>query len=96
MLADEGTTILKFYLNIDPEEQKARLQARLDEPAKPWKFSPGDLEERKLWPQYTQAYEDVLSETSTDWAPWYIVPSNRKWYRNLLIASVITHKNSKS
>jgi len=89
LLADEGTTILKFFLHIDLEEQKQRLQARLDEPHKRWKFSPGDLEERKLWPQYIQAYEDVLSKTSTEYAPWYIVPANRKWYRNLVVASVI-------
>ncbi|RME41839.1 MAG: polyphosphate kinase 2 family protein [Caldilineae bacterium] len=89
LLAEEGTTILKFFLHIDLEEQKQRLQARLDEPDKRWKFSPGDLDERKLWPQYMQAYEDVLSKTSTEYAPWYIVPANRKWYRNLVVATVI-------
>ncbi|MBL7065148.1 MAG: polyphosphate kinase 2 family protein [Anaerolineae bacterium] len=88
-LADEGTTILKFYLHIDLEEQKQRFQARLDEPHKRWKFSLGDLEERRLWPEYMQAYEDVLSKTSTEWAPWYIVPANRKWYRNLVVATVL-------
>jgi PPK2 family polyphosphate:nucleotide phosphotransferase len=89
LLADEGTTILKFYLHIDLDEQKERLQDRLDEPDKHWKFNPGDLEERQLWPQYTAAYEDVLSKTSTDWAPWYIIPANRKWYRNLVISTII-------
>lgn len=89
LLAEEGTTILKFFLHIDQEEQKQRLQARLDEPHKRWKFKPGDLEERKKWPQYIQAYADALSKTSTAWAPWYIVPANRKWYRNLVVASVI-------
>jgi PPK2 family polyphosphate:nucleotide phosphotransferase len=89
MLAEEGTTILKFYLHIDLNEQKERLQARLDEPHKRWKFNPGDLEERKLWPDYLKAYEDVLTQTSTDWAPWYIVPANRKWYRNMVVATVI-------
>jgi PPK2 family polyphosphate:nucleotide phosphotransferase len=89
ILAEEGTTILKFFLHIDLGEQKGRLQARLDDPSKQWKFNPGDLEERKLWPQYTQAYEDVLNKTSTEWAPWYIVPSNRKWYRNLVIARIL-------
>lgn len=89
MLADEGTTILKFFLHIDLDEQKERLQARLDKPHKHWKFDPGDLKERKLWPEYVKAYEDVLSKTSTDWAPWYIVPANRKWYRNLVVGSVI-------
>lgn len=89
MLYEEGTTIIKFYLNIDLDEQKARLQARLDEPHKNWKFNPADLEERKLWPQYIQAYEAVLSRTSTPWAPWYIIPSNRKWYRNLVIGTIL-------
>jgi PPK2 family polyphosphate:nucleotide phosphotransferase len=89
MLVDEGTTILKFFLHIDLDEQKERLQARLDEPNKRWKFNPEDLEERKLWPQYVKAYEDAISKTSTDWAPWYIVPANRKWYRNLVVGTVI-------
>lgn len=89
MLVEEGTTILKFYLHIDKSEQKERLQARLDEPHKRWKFNTGDLKERKLWPEYQRAYEDVLSKTSTSWAPWYIVPANRKWYRNLVVASII-------
>jgi PPK2 family polyphosphate:nucleotide phosphotransferase len=88
-LAENGTTILKFYLHIDLDEQKERLQARLDEPTKHWKFRLGDLEERKLWPDYMQAYEDVLSKTSTKYAPWYIVPANRKWYRDLVISSVL-------
>ncbi|MBI1294831.1 polyphosphate kinase 2 family protein [bacterium] len=89
LLADEGTTILKFYLHISKEEQKERLQARLDDPSKHWKFSPGDLAERKFWPDYMAAYEAVLSRTSTDWAPWYIVPADRKWYRNLVISEVL-------
>jgi PPK2 family polyphosphate:nucleotide phosphotransferase len=89
LLADTGTTILKFYLHIDKDEQKERLQARLDEPNKRWKFRLGDLEERKLWPDYMQAYEDVLSRTSTKVAPWYIVPANRKWYRDLVISTVL-------
>ncbi len=89
LLADEGTTILKFYLHISPEEQKARLQARLDEPHKRWKFNPGDLKDRALWPDFMQAYEEMLSKTSTPWAPWYIVPADRKWYRNLVIGTVI-------
>lgn len=89
LLADEGTTILKFYLHIDLDEQKARLQARLDEPDKRWKFNPGDLEQRKLWPQYIQAYEDALGKTSTPWAPWYVIPANRKWYRDWVISSIL-------
>jgi PPK2 family polyphosphate:nucleotide phosphotransferase len=89
MLVDEGTAILKFFLHIDLDEQKERLQARLDEPNKHWKFNPGDLKERKLWPEYLKAYEDAISKTSTDWAPWYIVPANRKWYRNLVVGTVV-------
>ncbi|MFQ5592577.1 MAG: polyphosphate kinase 2 family protein [Anaerolineae bacterium] len=89
LLAEEGTTILKFFLHIDLDEQKERLQARLDEPHKRWKFNPADLDDRKLWPQYIEAYEDAISKTSTDWAPWYIVPANRKWYRNLVVGSII-------
>lgn len=89
MLAEEGTLILKFFLHISREEQKERLQARLDDPTKHWKFNPADLDERKLWPQYMQAYEEAISKTSTDWAPWYIIPANRKWYRNLMIARLL-------
>ena len=89
LLSEEGTTILKFFLHIDLDEQKARLQDRLDDHTKQWKFNPGDLEERKLWPEYTKAYEDVLNKTSTEWAPWYIVPANRKWYRNLVVATIL-------
>lgn len=89
MLVEEGTTLLKFFLHINLDEQKERLEARLKDPTKQWKFNVGDLAERKLWPEYTRAYEDVLNKTSTDWAPWYVVPANRKWYRNLVIASVL-------
>ena len=89
ILADEGTTILKFFLHIDLDEQKERFQARLDTPHKQWKFRLGNLEERKLWDNYKTAYEDAISKTSTEWAPWYIVPANRKWYRNLVISRII-------
>jgi PPK2 family polyphosphate:nucleotide phosphotransferase len=89
MLTDEGTKILKFFLYINKDEQKERLQARLDTPHKQWKFSTGDLKERALWDDYVQAYEAALCKTSTEWAPWYIVPANRKWYRNLVIATVL-------
>ncbi|HLF78732.1 MAG TPA: polyphosphate kinase 2 family protein [Dehalococcoidia bacterium] len=89
MLAEEGTTILKFYLHIDRHEQKQRLEARRDDPDKRWKFSRADVEERLLWPKYMEAYEEAISKTSTEWAPWYIVPANHKWYRNLVVASVI-------
>jgi len=91
LMANEGTTILKFFLHIDKDEQKERLQARLDEPDKHWKFSLGDLEERKLWNQYMAAYEDVLNKTSTPWAPWYVIPANRKWYRDLVISTILVN-----
>ncbi len=91
-LTDEGTTILKFYLHINQDEQKERLQARLDEPAKHWKFSLGDLDERKLWSQYQQAFESALEKTSTENSPWYVIPANRKWYRNLVISTIIIEK----
>ncbi len=89
MLADEGVTILKFFLHISPEEQKERLLARLEEPSKRWKFNPGDLEERKFWPAYQEAYEEALNRTSQKEAPWYIIPSDKKWYRNLVIAGIL-------
>ncbi|HEX7588507.1 MAG TPA: polyphosphate kinase 2 family protein [Anaerolineae bacterium] len=89
LLANEGTTIIKFFLNIDPDEQKKRLQARLDDPKKQWKFNVGDLAERKLWPEYMKAYEDAIGETSTAWAPWYIVPANSKWFRDLVVVRVM-------
>jgi len=89
LLAENGTTILKFFLHIDRDEQKERLQARLDDPSKQWKFRLGDLDERKLWDKYTAAYEDVLNRTSAEYAPWYIVPANKKWYRDLVISTVL-------
>jgi PPK2 family polyphosphate:nucleotide phosphotransferase len=89
MLHDEGSLILKFFLHITRDEQRARLQARIEDPTKRWKFQSGDLEERKLWKDYQRAYEDALSKTSTDWAPWYVVPANQKWYRNYVVGSVI-------
>ena len=89
ILVETGTTILKFYLHISEDEQKERLQARLDDPDKHWKFRKGDLDDRKLWDQYRQAYEDALSKTSTKEAPWYVIPSNHKWYRNLAISRIV-------
>lgn len=88
MLSSNGTRILKFFLYIDPDEQKERFQARLDDPLKNWKFSKGDLEQRKLWEGYIDAYQDMLNQCSTNTAPWYIVPANRKWFRNILISQV--------
>ncbi len=89
LLAEEGTLVLKFFLHIDADEQKKRLLARIDAVDKQWKFNPGDLKERELWDDYQRAYEEALSRTSTRWAPWYVVPANKKWYRNLVIASVL-------
>lgn len=89
MLAEEGTTILKFFLHIDKHEQKERLQERLDNPDKNWKFNVEDLAERKLWDDYMAAYEEAIHRTNTEYAPWYIVPSGRKWYRNLIVAQTI-------
>jgi PPK2 family polyphosphate:nucleotide phosphotransferase len=88
-LSANGTTILKFYLHISKDEQRERLQARLDDPTKHWKFRLGDLNERKRWDDYMQAYEDALEKTSTEYAPWTIVPSNHKWYRDLVISKTI-------
>ncbi len=89
MLAENGTIILKFFLHISPGEQKERLEERVADATKRWKFNPGDLEERKLWSEYVKAYEDALGETSTDVAPWYVVPANKKWYRNWVIGSIV-------
>ncbi|MFN0060684.1 MAG: polyphosphate kinase 2 family protein [Planctomycetota bacterium] len=89
LLGDEGTTILKFFLHISKDEQRKRLQARLDDRDKLWKFAKGDLAERERWDSYMEAYEEALAKTSTDHAPWYIVPANRKWYRNLVVGTVI-------
>jgi PPK2 family polyphosphate:nucleotide phosphotransferase len=89
MLFESGTLILKFFLHISKDEQRERLQKRVDDPTKCWKFQHGDLEERKLWPKYQRAYEDALSNTSTRWAPWYIVPASRKWYRNYVVGSIL-------
>jgi PPK2 family polyphosphate:nucleotide phosphotransferase len=95
MLSEEGTLILKFFLHIDLKEQKERLQARLDDPSKHWKFSSADLKERALWNEYTSAYEEMLGKTSTDYAPWYIIPANKKWFRNWLIGSILVEQLDK-
>jgi PPK2 family polyphosphate:nucleotide phosphotransferase len=88
-LLDEGTTVLKFFLHISADVQKRRLQERLQDPRKRWKFSSADLKERPFWPDYMHAYEDVLEKTSTSWAPWVIVPADRHWYRDLLISEAL-------
>ena len=89
LLTQSGTTIVKFYLHISKDEQKERLQARLDEPDKNWKFSPGDLKERESWDDYQAAYEDMINKCSTEWAPWNIVPADRKWARDIAIAEKV-------
>jgi PPK2 family polyphosphate:nucleotide phosphotransferase len=88
-LDENGVTILKFFLHISKEEQKERLQERIDDPKKRWKFNPGDLEERALWPQYMDAYETALTRCSTGWAPWYVIPADRNWYRNAVVARIV-------
>jgi PPK2 family polyphosphate:nucleotide phosphotransferase len=89
MLTENDTTIVKFFLHIGRDEQRSRLQARVEDPKKCWKFQHGDLEERKFWKDYMRAYEDAVVKTSTDWAPWYIIPANQKWYRNHLVGSIL-------
>ena len=89
MLTETGTVIAKFMLHISKDEQRARLQERLDDPAKRWKFSLGDLEVRKVWEPYQAAYENAIAATATPWAPWTIVPADSKLHRNLMVASVI-------
>jgi PPK2 family polyphosphate:nucleotide phosphotransferase len=89
MLTEEGTVIVKFFLAIDAEEQRQRLQARFDDPTKRWKFRLGDLTERKRWDDYRAAFEEALERTSTSWAPWYVIPANRKWFRNLAVAQIL-------
>jgi len=89
MLSQNGTTILKFFLHISPEEQLSRFKQRLDDPSRHWKISESDYSERELWPQYVEAYEDAMALTSTKRAPWYIIPSNHKWFRNLAVSQII-------
>lgn len=89
MLVEEGTTIVKFFLNISADEQRQRFQDRVDDPTKHWKFKMGDLEERKLWSDYQTAFEAALERCSTDAAPWYVIPANRNWFRNLAVAEIL-------
>ncbi len=89
MLVDEGTTILKFFLHISKDEQRKRLQERIDNPEKNWKFEMGDLDERELWDEYQAAFAAMLERTSTKYAPWYVIPADRKWFRNLVISEVV-------
>ena len=88
-LAENNVTILKFFLNISKDEQRERLQDRINDPTKRWKFNPADLNERKLWKQYMSAYELAITRCSTPWAPWYVIPADRNWYRNALVARIV-------
>jgi PPK2 family polyphosphate:nucleotide phosphotransferase len=92
MLSETGTTIFKFFLNITKDEQKKRLEERLKDPMKRWKFNPADLKERECWPDYMDAYEDAIRKTSTEWAPWMVVPANHNWYRDLIVSSYLVNR----
>jgi PPK2 family polyphosphate:nucleotide phosphotransferase len=89
MLAQNGTRVLKFFLHISPDEQLSRFRQRLEDPSRQWKISEADYSERQLWPEYVKAYEEAMAETSTKHAPWYIIPSNHKWFRNLAVSQII-------
>jgi PPK2 family polyphosphate:nucleotide phosphotransferase len=89
MLTASGTRILKFYLHISPQEQLSRFAQRLDDPSRNWKISDSDYSERELWPQYVDAYEDAMALTSTKRAPWYVIPANHKWFRDLAVSQII-------
>jgi PPK2 family polyphosphate:nucleotide phosphotransferase len=89
LLTDEGTVVVKIHLHISREEQRARLQARLDDPSKRWKFRLADLDDRKLWNDFADAYEDTITETNTRYAPWYVVPADRKWVRNVAVSQIL-------
>ncbi|MEK7949388.1 PPK2 family polyphosphate kinase [Luteolibacter soli] len=89
MLAEEGTTIIKMFLHISKDEQKRRLESRLANPAKYWKFNPDDLSDRARWDEFQKAYEDLIEKTATEQSPWFIIPGDRKWYRNLVVARIM-------
>jgi PPK2 family polyphosphate:nucleotide phosphotransferase len=91
LLTDEGTSVVKIFLNVSKQEQRERFQDRVDDPDERWKFRLGDLADRALWDEYQVAFGDALRATSTDSAPWYVVPGDRKWVRNLVVASILRH-----
>ena len=95
LLHEDHTVILKFFLHIDKDEQKRRLEERLTDPSKQWKFNLSDAQERRVWPKYMKAYEDALQNTSTDSSPWYVIPANKKWFRDLLVSTVIVERLEK-
>ncbi len=88
-LVDEGTVVVKCFLHISPDKQEERLLERLDDPHKHWKFNPGDVDERALWPSYRRAYEIALERCNTDHAPWHVIPADRKWYRNWAVGTML-------
>src|SRR5690606_28708438 len=88
-LVEDGVTVIKCMLHVGPEEQKARLLERLDNPEKHWKYNPGDVDERAMWPAYRRAYEIALERTNPEAAPWFVVPADHKWYRNLAVATLL-------
>jgi PPK2 family polyphosphate:nucleotide phosphotransferase len=89
LLVDEGTAVVKVFLHVSRQEQRRRLQERIDDPAKRWKFRAGDLDDRRRWDDFMAAYEEAIRETSTDWAPWHVVPADHNWARNLAVAHVL-------
>ena len=89
LLTDDGAILIKFYLHIDKDEQRVRLQARLDDPTKQWKFNPDDLKTRQKWDEYMAAYQELLEKCSTEWAPWHLIPANRKWVGRLAVAEIV-------
>lgn len=91
LLSDEGTTVVKLYLNVSKDEQRERLQDRVDDPEERWKFRHGDLDDRALWDEYRAAYTDAIRETTSDTTPWYVVPADRKWVRDLAVAKILRH-----
>ena len=91
MLGDEGTHVVKIFLNVSKEEQRERMQDRVDDPHERWKFRLGDLDDRKLWDDYQLAFRDAIRKTATADAPWYVVPADRKWVRNLVVAKILRH-----
>ena len=91
MLSEEGTSIVKVFLNVSKDEQRQRYQERVDDPEKRWKFRLDDLEVRKRYDDYVEAWEDVVNETSSEWAPWYVVPADRNWVKSLAVAELLLH-----
>jgi polyphosphate kinase 2 (PPK2 family) len=91
LLADTGTTMVKIYLHISPEEQRQRLQSRLNDPSKNWKFEMADLDKRKQWADYRIAFNEALTQCNTPSAPWYVIPADQKWYRDLAITRILVH-----